>query len=166
MSLEFTGELADDGFSVTECLGGSMKLSEDQLPLRYQSFCDPRLNFEQSLGECRCVVILEREVGGVWLTVGFSFRCGVPDLGPLQEGEDWGKDVVWRCAVLGARRAQAGLIVIGKLKRHKGVHLCNNKIPMDHVRERRMPNELGGRRMRVLDQLETACKRQVNSLIG
>ena len=51
VSLEFTGELADDGFSVTECLGGSMKLSEDQLPLRYQSFCDPRLNFEQSLGE-------------------------------------------------------------------------------------------------------------------
>ena len=36
VSLEFTGELADDGFSVTECLGGSMGLSEDQLPLRYQ----------------------------------------------------------------------------------------------------------------------------------
>ncbi|RDX55349.1 DAHP synthetase [Lentinus brumalis] len=49
VSLEFTGELADDGYSVTECLGGSMGLSEDQLPLRYQSFCDPRLNFEQSL---------------------------------------------------------------------------------------------------------------------
>ncbi|KAI0758164.1 DAHP synthetase [Fomes fomentarius] len=49
VSLEFTGELNDDGFSVTECLGGSMRLSEDQLPLRYQSFCDPRLNFEQSL---------------------------------------------------------------------------------------------------------------------
>ncbi|KAI0751180.1 DAHP synthetase [Daedaleopsis nitida] len=49
VSLEFTGELNDDGFSVTECLGGSMMLSEDQLPLRYQSFCDPRLNFEQSL---------------------------------------------------------------------------------------------------------------------
>lgn len=73
VSLEFTGELADDGFSVTECLGGSMGLSEDHLPLRYQvrrsrssnlalahlvylliyqSFCDPRLNFEQSLGMC------------------------------------------------------------------------------------------------------------------
>ncbi|KAI8982777.1 DAHP synthetase [Trametes punicea] len=49
VSLEFTGELAEDGFSVTECIGGSMRLSEDQLPLRYQSFCDPRLNFEQSL---------------------------------------------------------------------------------------------------------------------
>ncbi|KAG8905297.1 hypothetical protein FRB99_000270 [Tulasnella sp. 403] len=49
VSLEFTGELTDDGFSVTECLGGSMELSEDELGLRYQSFCDPRLNFEQSL---------------------------------------------------------------------------------------------------------------------
>ncbi len=69
VSLEFTGELAEDGFSVTECLGGSMGLSEEQLGLRYQvrsseihanhtnvtcvngvqSFCDPRLNFEQSL---------------------------------------------------------------------------------------------------------------------
>ncbi|KAJ3486032.1 hypothetical protein NLI96_g4522 [Meripilus lineatus] len=49
ISLEFTGELTDDGFSVTECLGGSMELSEEQLELRYQSFCDPRLNFEQSL---------------------------------------------------------------------------------------------------------------------
>jgi len=34
---------------VTECLGGSMELSEEELGLRYQSFCDPRLNFEQSL---------------------------------------------------------------------------------------------------------------------
>ncbi|KAG1780771.1 DAHP synthetase, partial [Suillus placidus] len=49
VSLEFTGELNDEGFSVTECLGGSMELSEEQLRLRYQSFCDPRLNFEQSL---------------------------------------------------------------------------------------------------------------------
>ncbi|KAG7439217.1 DAHP synthetase [Guyanagaster necrorhizus] len=49
ISLEFTGELNDEGFSVTECLGGSMGLSEEQLGLRYQSFCDPRLNFEQSL---------------------------------------------------------------------------------------------------------------------
>ncbi|THH22508.1 hypothetical protein EUX98_g8186 [Antrodiella citrinella] len=50
VSLEFTGELNEEGFSVTECLGGSMELSEEQLGLRYQSFCDPRLNFEQSLG--------------------------------------------------------------------------------------------------------------------
>lgn len=50
MSLEFTGEVDEDGFSVTECLGGSMELTEEELGLRYQSFCDPRLNFEQSLG--------------------------------------------------------------------------------------------------------------------
>ncbi|KAL9712247.1 hypothetical protein Ac2012v2_005325 [Leucoagaricus gongylophorus] len=49
VSLEFTGELTDEGYSVTECLGGSMGLSEEELGLRYQSFCDPRLNFEQSL---------------------------------------------------------------------------------------------------------------------
>ncbi|KAF8838237.1 DAHP synthetase [Paxillus ammoniavirescens] len=49
VSLEFTGELNDEGFSVTECLGGSMELGEEQLAQRYQSFCDPRLNFEQSL---------------------------------------------------------------------------------------------------------------------
>lgn len=36
VSLEFTGELSEDGFSVTECLGGSMGLSEDELSLRYQ----------------------------------------------------------------------------------------------------------------------------------
>lgn len=50
--MEFTGELNDEGYSVTECVGGSMKMSEDELELRYASFCDPRLNFEQSLGEC------------------------------------------------------------------------------------------------------------------
>ncbi|KAL0566974.1 hypothetical protein V5O48_015022 [Marasmius crinis-equi] len=49
VSLEFTGELNDEGYSVTECLGGSMELAEEELGLRYQSFCDPRLNFEQSL---------------------------------------------------------------------------------------------------------------------
>jgi len=36
VSLEFTGELNDEGFSVTECLGGSMELAEDELSLRYQ----------------------------------------------------------------------------------------------------------------------------------
>lgn len=36
VSLEFTGELNEEGFSVTECIGGSMELSEEQLGLRYQ----------------------------------------------------------------------------------------------------------------------------------
>ncbi|KAJ6542541.1 DAHP synthetase [Mycena vulgaris] len=64
VSLEFTGELNDEGFSVTECVGGSMELTEEQLGLRYQSFCDPRLNFEQSLG-ARRVPHLEKERRGV-----------------------------------------------------------------------------------------------------
>lgn len=41
---------------MTECVGGSMQMSEEELGLRYQSFCDPRLNFEQSLGERLFVV--------------------------------------------------------------------------------------------------------------
>ncbi|KEI40431.1 uncharacterized protein L969DRAFT_425409 [Mixia osmundae IAM 14324] len=48
--LELTGEVNSDGFSVTECVGGSMELSDADLSLNYQSFCDPRLNYEQSLG--------------------------------------------------------------------------------------------------------------------
>jgi 3-deoxy-7-phosphoheptulonate synthase len=41
--VEFTG--AD----VTECLGGSEALVEEQLDERYQTLCDPRLNARQSL---------------------------------------------------------------------------------------------------------------------
>lgn len=47
--LELTGDITPDGFSVTECIGGSMELAEEELGLRFESFCDPRLNFEQSL---------------------------------------------------------------------------------------------------------------------
>lgn len=36
VSLEFTGEVDEEGFSVTECLGGSMELAEEELGLRYQ----------------------------------------------------------------------------------------------------------------------------------
>ena len=43
--------------SVTECVGGSMRMSEEELPSRYQSFCDPRLNFEQSLGACFLLIL-------------------------------------------------------------------------------------------------------------
>lgn len=39
VSLEFTGELNDEGFSVTECVGGSMELGEEELGLRYQVRC-------------------------------------------------------------------------------------------------------------------------------
>jgi 3-deoxy-7-phosphoheptulonate synthase len=41
--LEFTGE------DVTECIGGSEHVGEDQLDLRYETLCDPRLNARQSL---------------------------------------------------------------------------------------------------------------------
>lgn len=40
---ELTGE------DVTECIGGARQLSGSQLPLRYLTTCDPRLNAEQSL---------------------------------------------------------------------------------------------------------------------
>ena len=41
--LEFTGE------DVTECLGGSEAVLEEQLDVRYETLCDPRLNGRQSL---------------------------------------------------------------------------------------------------------------------
>jgi 3-deoxy-7-phosphoheptulonate synthase len=41
--LEFTGE------DVTECLGGSEEVLEEQLNHRYETLCDPRLNARQSL---------------------------------------------------------------------------------------------------------------------
>ena len=41
--LEITGE------DVTECLGGSHEVSEEQLEHRYETLCDPRLNVRQSL---------------------------------------------------------------------------------------------------------------------
>ncbi|KAJ3532007.1 hypothetical protein NMY22_g7922 [Coprinellus aureogranulatus] len=47
--IETTLRAFQDAIAVTECVGGSMKMSEEELGLRYQSFCDPRLNFEQSL---------------------------------------------------------------------------------------------------------------------
>ncbi|KAJ3025716.1 UNVERIFIED_CONTAM: hypothetical protein HDU68_006766 [Siphonaria sp. JEL0065] len=37
------------GDRVTEAIGGSMELSADDLSTNYQTFCDPRLNYEQSL---------------------------------------------------------------------------------------------------------------------
>jgi 3-deoxy-7-phosphoheptulonate synthase len=37
------------GGDVTECLGGSTPLEEADLPLRYLTHCDPRLNERQAL---------------------------------------------------------------------------------------------------------------------
>lgn len=36
VSLEFVGELNDEGFSIAECVGGSMELREEELGLRHQ----------------------------------------------------------------------------------------------------------------------------------
>ncbi len=41
--LELTAE------DVTECLGGSEEVLEEQLNVRYMTLCDPRLNARQSL---------------------------------------------------------------------------------------------------------------------
>ena len=41
--VELTGE------DVTECLGGAMEISDDDLNSRYETACDPRLNTGQSL---------------------------------------------------------------------------------------------------------------------
>ncbi len=37
------------GRDVTECVGGAHRLSEADLTRSYETFCDPRLNAEQSL---------------------------------------------------------------------------------------------------------------------
>jgi 3-deoxy-7-phosphoheptulonate synthase len=49
--LELTGEVNERGYSVTECIGGSMELADKDLSTNYRTHCDPRLNYEQSLGE-------------------------------------------------------------------------------------------------------------------
>ena len=41
--VEFTGE------DVTECTGGPQKIAERDLPARYTTYCDPRLNAAQAL---------------------------------------------------------------------------------------------------------------------
>ncbi len=43
LHMELTGD------DVTECLGGSGGIAELDLPMRYQTACDPRLNHQQSL---------------------------------------------------------------------------------------------------------------------
>ena len=43
MHLELTGD------AVTECVGGSEGLEEEDLSLNYTSYCDPRLNEKQAL---------------------------------------------------------------------------------------------------------------------
>ena len=44
-----TGEIDANGVSVTECVGGSMELQDQDLGTNYRTFCDPRLNLEQGM---------------------------------------------------------------------------------------------------------------------
>ncbi|MGS1017377.1 3-deoxy-7-phosphoheptulonate synthase [Allosphingosinicella humi] len=46
------------GADVTECLGGSLPLSEEDLPRRYLTHCDPRLNGAQALDVAEAVAKL------------------------------------------------------------------------------------------------------------
>ncbi|KAK9693662.1 hypothetical protein K7432_013805 [Basidiobolus ranarum] len=58
--LELTGD------HVTECIGGFMELDHDDLSQNYQTFCDPRLNCEQSLDIAFLIAkYYERERKGV-----------------------------------------------------------------------------------------------------
>ena len=43
LHLELTGQ------DVTECLGGARDVTEGDLPARYHTHCDPRLNADQAL---------------------------------------------------------------------------------------------------------------------
>jgi 3-deoxy-7-phosphoheptulonate synthase len=54
--LEFTGD------DVTECLGGSSAVLEEQLDHRYETLCDPRLNGRQSLDVAFRVAELMRAI--------------------------------------------------------------------------------------------------------
>lgn len=47
--IEVTGELDEQGGSVTEVIGGSAELAPEDLGKNYLSGCDPRLNHEQGL---------------------------------------------------------------------------------------------------------------------
>jgi 3-deoxy-7-phosphoheptulonate synthase len=52
MHLEMTGG------HVTECVGGGRKVSEEDLPNRYLTHCDPRLNEDQAIDVAREVAML------------------------------------------------------------------------------------------------------------
>lgn len=54
--IEFTGD------DVTECVGGGQEIAEDDLALRYETACDPRLNRGQSLDLAFRVAELYRSV--------------------------------------------------------------------------------------------------------
>lgn len=62
MHLELTGE------NVTECVGGSERLEENELNRKYETYCDPRLNMNQALDAAFLVAAYYRR-GGVGVGV-------------------------------------------------------------------------------------------------
>jgi len=54
--LELTGE------DVTECIGGSVLLAHTGLSENYETLCDPRLNYTQSLDVAFCIAAKLREI--------------------------------------------------------------------------------------------------------
>ena len=61
------------GQNVTECIGGAHRLTEADLTERYETFCDPRLNAEQSL-ELAFLVAEELKQRRVRQAVGSRWR--------------------------------------------------------------------------------------------
>lgn len=55
--IEHTGE------NVTECVGGAQMISHDELGVRYETACDPRLNTQQALELSFLVVEMLRRIG-------------------------------------------------------------------------------------------------------
>ncbi len=55
--IEHTGE------NVTECVGGAQMISHDELGVRYETACDPRLNTQQALELAFLVVEMLRRIG-------------------------------------------------------------------------------------------------------
>ncbi|BFZ63153.1 hypothetical protein YB2330_004273 [Saitoella coloradoensis] len=56
--LELTGD------AVTECLGGGMEMTDEDLGTNYATYCDPRLNYEQSLDVAYLLARYMRGEGG------------------------------------------------------------------------------------------------------
>ena len=81
--MELTGE------NVTECTGGPQKLLEADLPLRYTTYCDPRLNYAQGMELAFLIAqYLSRERDGVeGADAGLAPGRGLsPSLSPQQPG--------------------------------------------------------------------------------
>ena len=83
------------GQDVTECVGGAHRLTEADLGARYETFCDPRLNAEQSLElaflvaeELKARRVAARPLPGRGGAVGrwSAGRTDTPPAGPADDG--------------------------------------------------------------------------------